>query len=243
MLQAIGSSRFALYHHIIRRRVDVRLEGRFDDPFSAKLDAAWQRRQERRQLFVNDLYLTLVRRPLQGRVGLLDSLRDKLSRTGSPVETAAHDLRQLDTAREALMAALGSYEPTLLRVYEGEAGPCSEPLEFLSTLFHGESRPLLRPTQDIGAYLPDRRISFGQETVELGPSGPCDRSYLGLVSIKDYPGQTSPGMFDELLRLPFELTVSQSFGFVRSEEHTSELQSLMRISYAVFCLKNKIQIK
>src|SRR3546814_5503302 len=27
---------------------------------------------------------------------------------------------------------------------------------------------------------------------------------------------------------------------VRSEEHTSELQSLMRISYAVFCLKNKI---
>src|SRR3546814_4776642 len=27
---------------------------------------------------------------------------------------------------------------------------------------------------------------------------------------------------------------------VRSEEHTSELQSLMRISYAVFCLQNKI---
>src|SRR3546814_4118688 len=27
--------------------------------------------------------------------------------------------------------------------------------------------------------------------------------------------------------------------FLRSEEHTSELQSLMRISYAVFCLKNK----
>src|SRR3546814_7608852 len=30
---------------------------------------------------------------------------------------------------------------------------------------------------------------------------------------------------------------------VRSEEHTSELQSLMRISYAVFCLKNKIKNK
>src|SRR3546814_10248310 len=30
-----------------------------------------------------------------------------------------------------------------------------------------------------------------------------------------------------------------SMGFVRSEEHTSELQSLMRISYAVFCLKKK----
>src|SRR3546814_5036860 len=30
------------------------------------------------------------------------------------------------------------------------------------------------------------------------------------------------------------------FEKVRSEEHTSELQSLMRISYAVFCLKKKI---
>src|SRR3546814_10036271 len=30
---------------------------------------------------------------------------------------------------------------------------------------------------------------------------------------------------------------------VRSEEHTSELQSLMRISYAVFCLKKKTNIK
>src|SRR3546814_9608150 len=28
-------------------------------------------------------------------------------------------------------------------------------------------------------------------------------------------------------------------GIIRSEEHTSELQSLMRISYAVFCLKKK----
>src|SRR3546814_10187975 len=31
--------------------------------------------------------------------------------------------------------------------------------------------------------------------------------------------------------------------FLRSEEHTSELQSLMRISYAVFCLKKKKNIK
>src|SRR3546814_4177484 len=38
-----------------------------------------------------------------------------------------------------------------------------------------------------------------------------------------------------------EATVDQDGGeaAVRSEEHTSELQSLMRISYAVFCLKKK----
>src|SRR3546814_1726075 len=32
-------------------------------------------------------------------------------------------------------------------------------------------------------------------------------------------------------------------GGIRSEEHTSELQSLMRISYAVFCLKQKKKTK
>src|SRR3546814_6218302 len=35
----------------------------------------------------------------------------------------------------------------------------------------------------------------------------------------------------------FRIAVSET----RSEEHTSELQSLMRISYAVFCLKKKTQ--
>src|SRR3546814_8857695 len=35
----------------------------------------------------------------------------------------------------------------------------------------------------------------------------------------------------------------QGAGRNRSEEHTSELQSLMRISYAVFCLKKKKQTK
>src|SRR3546814_10339629 len=45
------------------------------------------------------------------------------------------------------------------------------------------------------------------------------------------------GVFRELLEhLPDNVTI---FIGSRSEEHTSELQSLMRISYAVFCLKKK----
>src|SRR3546814_10291887 len=38
-------------------------------------------------------------------------------------------------------------------------------------------------------------------------------------------------------------TLSHVFERLRSEEHTSELQSLMRISYAVFCLKKKKKSK
>src|SRR3546814_16703223 len=44
----------------------------------------------------------------------------------------------------------------------------------------------------------------------------------------------------KLVRLGSEVTGSYSASvWARSEEHTSELQSLMRISYAVFCLKKK----
>src|SRR3546814_4491687 len=46
-----------------------------------------------------------------------------------------------------------------------------------------------------------------------------------------------------LISLPSDLLLlgvaGAVFLYIRSEEHTSELQSLMRISYAVFCLKKK----
>src|SRR3546814_3227648 len=44
--------------------------------------------------------------------------------------------------------------------------------------------------------------------------------------------------YADFLREPAAHTVKiEGFFNIRSEEHTSELQSLMRISYAVFCLK------
>jgi type IV secretion system protein VirB4 len=49
-----------------------------------------------------------------------------------------------------------------------------------------------------------------------------------MVSIKDYPGQTMAGMLDELLRLPFELTVSQSFGFVERQAALSRMNLSLR---------------
>src|SRR3546814_10225914 len=46
-----------------------------------------------------------------------------------------------------------------------------------------------------------------------------------------------------LIRVSRDFDAAYNIGEGRSEEHTSELQSLMRISYAVFCLKKKTTTK
>src|SRR3546814_10901084 len=57
-------------------------------------------------------------------------------------------------------------------------------------------------------------------------------------------GVLSPGggvQFNVPIRTVIEQADELEYGVGRSEEHTSELQSLMRISYAVLCLKKKKQ--
>ena len=180
MLQAIGSSRFALYHHIVRRRIDAELSADHPDPFSRELDAMWRARLSAKRLYVNDLFLTLIRRPLQGRVGAFDRLARAVRRTASRPRPAP-PMRCASSTSPATLCSPRSAAtaPRLLGVYETPQGFCSEPLEFLSALYNGEMRPVLMPMQDLGAYLPYRRVSFGQETVELGPCANLERSFVG----------------------------------------------------------------
>src|SRR3546814_2396330 len=58
------------------------------------------------------------------------------------------------------------------------------------------------------------------------------------VDLEDLGGAIGAYLDNELTALTTEgeTDPSPTAGFQRSEEHTSELQSLMRISYAVFCL-------
>src|SRR3546814_3385288 len=77
-----------------------------------------------------------------------------------------------------------------------------------------------------------RTVDVAQMDLDAGESG---------IESIDCPGQN---LFE-----PFALCIGQRnvavsvdedlHQYLRSEEHTSELQSLMRISYAVFCLKKK----
>src|SRR3546814_10028150 len=88
----------------------------------------------------------------------------------------------------------------------------------------------------------DRRRDFGtQRRAVLQPG-----EQLGRAQIGEQP-EFGTQAEDRLLGAQMALDVieariadrAEEDGVGRSEEHTSELQSLMRISYAVFCLKKK----
>ena len=212
LLRASLDARFVLYHHVVRRRVHVELAGTFEDPLAAHIDARWRERLGAGALYVNDQFVTLVRRPARGKAGWAERLGRMFRNRGQEaIEAEPADVRVLRSAASAMLAALGVYGARLLGDYEGAGGLCSEVLELLSALYNGEMRPVRRPAEgiDIGRMLPYRRVSFGLDALELKGAG--GTTFAALVSLKDYPDSTGPGLTDALLRLPQELTLTESY--------------------------------
>src|SRR3546814_9017099 len=90
-----------------------------------------------------------------------------------------------------------------------------KPLGLTSTQVVGRVRRVLKP----------RKVGHG---------GTLDPLASGLLPI---------ALGEATKTVSYDMDGRKSYRFtLRSEEHTSELQSLMRISYAVFCLKKKKQI-
>src|SRR3546814_6724809 len=66
-----------------------------------------------------------------------------------------------------------------------------------------------------------------------------DRAFIQELRLTSKPGDMIDYVVGAYLQNQFTSSSQDSYLLGRSEEHTSELQSLMRISYAVFCLKKK----
>src|SRR3546814_1385329 len=89
----------------------------------------------------------------------------------------------------------------------------------------GKSRPFDSPIPNPGSS-PMRIISFNANGVRSA----ARKGFFDWFATQDA---------DLLCMQETKAQEHQLAGTDRSEEHTSELQSLMRISYAVFCLKNQ----
>jgi len=208
-LRAGLDARFVFGHHVIRRRVALDFAGSFDDPLSRHIDARWQARVGQGQLYVNDQFITLLRRPARGKTGWLDLARRRLRGAEAGIDPA--EARALMAAAAGLAHALAPAGARILGDYQGAGGLCSEPLELLSCLYNGEMRAVRRPAEgtDIGHMIGYVRTSFGLDAMEW--RGPAGAAFGALVSIKDYPEATPPGLIDPLLAADCELVLTETW--------------------------------
>src|SRR3546814_8046857 len=105
-----------------------------------------------------------------------------------------------------------------------------------------EAGKLLVPANNVNDSVTKSKFDnlYGcRESLADGIKRATDLMIAGKVAVVCGYGDVGKGSAHSLRGLGARVIVTE---IDRSEEHTSELQSLMRISYAVFCLKKKTKL-
>src|SRR3546814_4343815 len=121
-----------------------------------------------------------------------------------------------------------------MRISDWSSDVCSSDLLFVLT-GRGDIAPTTQsatPDEDVTASLALNRELCQRSRYVAGANNLAAPRIGAAVTV---------GRVQQLVLLALWEGVKNVEASVRSEEHTSELQSLMRISYAVFCLKKKKQ--
>src|SRR3546814_4199081 len=126
-----------------------------------------------------------------------------------------------------------------MRISDWSSDVCSSDLEDFDHILHiincaAEAyRGVIPPDRWHEPYMPAEALASEMADGVVFSACIADGRLIGVMGVQDR------GAVD-LIRHAYVIPEYQGAGIgSRSEEHTSELQSLMRISYAVFCLKKK----
>ena len=223
--RGLAAPNVALWTHVVRRRELARAplaEGRSRDDFAERLIARYGTRLSSETLMVNELYLSVVYRPV---VGAAPNLLSRLLRTQTARNLVTEQVDALDACEklaQTLLSSLARYEPDRLGVYEANGRHYSRVLEFLSSLLNAEGAPVPLPRAPIHGALATTRVIFGTETIEYRL--PTDTRFGAILGIKEYATPTTVGMYDALLSAPFEFVLTQSFAFLSKAASQGLLQ-------------------
>ena len=232
LIRTLGGSRYAITTHIIRREVTPQIISDFDNPLCAEIDQRYGALLARRRMFVNDIYITILRRGMQGSVGTFDVVMKKLMGRQSG-DGGSADLQEavneLEDVSVAMKASLGAYGASQLSVVDRDGIWCSEPLEFLVQIINGGlPRPMPLPRMKLGEALAMKRVFFGRNALEIRGASSDDTRYGAMLSVREYPGLTGPGMLDSMLSAPHEFILSQSFAIVDKTESGASIDRVAR---------------
>jgi type IV secretion system protein VirB4 len=212
LIRAMNDSRFAVYCHTIRREVRPDIGGSFDNFFCGELNRRYMAGQADKRMFVNDLYVSIIRRGFVGKVGAAERattfFRKRLGVDGAEIEKEAR--RELRDAVANFCKEMAAYSAHTLGCVMRNRVVCTEIGEFL--LFNG-GLPLRMalPRMPLDEYLPTSRIIFGKKALEFRGASAGDVRFGAMLSIREYPAYSGAGMLDGLLRVPFPLIIAQSF--------------------------------
>jgi type IV secretion system protein VirB4 len=215
LVRALGDARYAMQASVIRRRIRPDLPGHFANPRMAAFDERYFAALSARKMFVNEMVLTFVRRRPTSLDGASEGLLAKLG-LGQRRATLERDADVLSEFRErlhAITAALQPYGAELMACRKTAHGvTLSEPLSFLgSILAGGISRPVAVARAGIDRTIGARRLIFGRRAVQFDGINEAATRFGAILSLLEYPADSSPAMFDGLLHVPREMIVSQSF--------------------------------
>ncbi len=206
----LASPHVALWTHVIRRRERV-AEVPPESDFAGTLLAKYRQRLSAEKLMVNELYLTVLFRPVVGAApGLLARL---LARSGRAIEASSEDaVDACDKLARTVAASLQDCDPERLGLYGSGRRPYSRVLEFLGSLLDAETQAMPLPRAPLAEVLATTRCLIGNEIIEYRqPAGTRIGAVLG---VKEYPTPTLVGMYDRLLSAPFPFVLTQSFAFL-----------------------------
>lgn len=214
VVRAMNDSRFAIYSHIIRREVTPKIGGHIDNWFASELDRRFMDSLGDKRMFVNELYLSVIRRGFQGKVGFADQIAKYFRKSlgAEEAEFRREAMQELRDVVSNLEKEFSKYQPRVLKAVRRGEGVYSEPCEFFNQIINGTiPEPVALPRMGLDRYLASRRITFGKKAFEIRGVSDADTRFGAMLSIKEYPPYSGAGAIDGLLRIPGELVVSQSF--------------------------------
>ena len=230
LYKSMAEGTFALWFHTIRRRQSAYPAGTMPPGFAKYVDDKWKKKHHTRHSFVNELYITVVRKQDTRGAAKIENIFNKLEQRANK-DAEAIQLREMHKElKESIyrvLATFKDYGGRVLTTRMTEFGPISEPLEFLGKLVNaGDTQKMLVPTLDIAHYLPVNRLYFGSRAIEIRT--PTGTKYAGIISIKEYSPHTAAGILDAFLQLPFEFVISQSYQFENRSTNLSSMQLQQR---------------
>jgi type IV secretion system protein VirB4 len=206
----VADPRLALYALLIRRRVRRYPGGTSASPFAAVLDVKYQTRLANDTLYDNRHVLALIWMPgtdAEVKAATLFATLRRARETHTEADPKA--LKALADATRLVLAELAPLGARQLGLSDHNGILTSEISTVLHHLLGGRLAQVPLTRGAIRHAIHTGRIIIGRETLELRDPGAT--RYAGMLGIKEYPARTSPGMLNELLALPFELTAVQSF--------------------------------